>query len=1597
MDILTKNLEENENDNNYLKYLFLNDLLVNIMKIINFMQNVFDQKIFYEKNNIINSTFYLNSHSKINKEKILNEDIQIKKEEINNLIENINEFFKIILNYEFNENIYLHSFNIFLNIINYSNITENKNKNKNNNEEKEYNDDTEYREESDDENFDDGNKNDDKDFLEILKENISINNTFLIELEKYIKNLLFVSIECNNLNDEKGFPIIYDLSLEIIKKKLNNIDENELDFSQIDILMNFLTFFGHLIKFFCISIDHSLMNKIINYIETYLSKSGDSNLVEKIFIGFMEILSAYLFVKKNKISDKNEYLEDRIHKIYERIKEIILEENIINKVRAKLDELKMKDVKMLSSKEIKEFFYYINNKTEGETLAEKTFLAYKDFIINYSDDSILAEIIKQLLENIENYKNQDKNKSKEEIRYFMCLTQNDDLFYANSIIQQLFNIPIFRDVVLSLDDEWINTKKNMINELQNMFAYMKYSENKVYNTHKFCGFFKSDISLKETKEGRTFLDIFFSQIGESLNNTKYKYLLDDTFRITISTTNMCLNCGDMEENFVSYYCLKVNIKGFGNLQKALKAKFNQTQVKAECKNCENSQEKTKKISIFKLPNILIIHLDRIYDNYEFGGKIQEKINDRLEFDFSLDLNSENLKICSEYDSISEFREISNTIYKRKPIYYKYDIQGIVTYHGNTEKGVYYSFIKKEDGNKWIQFSDENFSEIDEKTVKFLSYGNNQDDIPNAYFLIYKRRKEYPLRILNLNKIEEKKQYDNYYIKFQKELRERINKFYDVSRLYDENIDEIFGKNINEKELKKYIFHDLGKNEIYSKMTPEEIEMETQMSKSLFTKIIKDNNKFLKKNELDESKKCEFKFSLIILDAINSRDFLFFNHKDFNFEDIKKLIYFFNQQIFGNGLIEVKNFSLGFSPNFFLKKNINIFIEKLILPILSNEYKDEKIYELISLIGNIFLSKENIKKILNPEKNKRIFDEETVKKFLNIIYQLIKDLLNKEEYNKNINFKDIFKLFFDSVKKITDDSILFFENTKVQDNLLCLYENLLKIIKLKNDFFKLPINDLLIILDKIKYFTKREISKIIYQIILFLIKDNNSTLKGISNILNEQFLKIIFNENSELLSEIILRLDYNDTEEKSNFNKLIIPSLFNYALKNEQMIQLLDLLFKVINIKDKFTLERLYLIMGFPQMIIEKQDNESNESSVNFEEKYKNNYEEFWPKFGVSYMKSNNTEEIFKYVSNIKLYETHCILAQLFPCSDLSLYDNDEFIKNEQILTDNEKVEYIYKLLKLALLNKGNYCLFKYIYLTQSRFIIKYKNLYEEIIDILSNEKNNKYDLSEIKEKAEIYIKLLNYEFNKVLGNKNYLENEESVLQLQYKIKNEYNIYETIENFTGFIPKHIPNKISKAFYSINQEFGKYMIITLKYYTTYEDIKNLRIKKLQEQNQEDDDDDEKEINNNENQNIKIEDEIGDFLPIDIVEEEFQDKEYSFLTNIYERFKKNNNNTFGLQFDNSEDNKNIKLTLVRYILVNSSDKDLIFKEKPEKEINDQNYFIPQLPNIGYSYEENFGEIFNIYRRNCNYKFLNDIAFEAAVFEKNKISFPSETYFSD
>ena len=338
---------------------------------------------------------------------------------------------------------------------------------------------------------------------------------------------------------------------------------------------------------------------------------------------------------------------------------------------------------------------------------------------------------------------------KGKINSYMGLTRNEKLFYTNAIMQQLFHIPLFRDIILSLDSEQEKKRQKMLKELQRMFAYMKYSEDSVYDSNKFCECFFESMINKEKKEGHSFLEEFFNQVEECLGNTKYKYFLEDYFRTTIVTTYMCLECGYTDDNFVSYNSLKLNIKGFDTLNKALKAMFNKTNLFWFCKNCHTEQEAIKQISISNLPNILIIHLDRIHDNYEFGGKLIEKINDPLEFDFSLDLKEE--KICSENDSIYEFREKekSKGIYLRKDDYYKYDIQGIITYLGDACRGDYYSLIRMENNHR-IKIFDDHCEEIDEKMVKYLSFGTDSEG-PNGYLLVYKRRKDYPVRILNFKK------------------------------------------------------------------------------------------------------------------------------------------------------------------------------------------------------------------------------------------------------------------------------------------------------------------------------------------------------------------------------------------------------------------------------------------------------------------------------------------------------------------------------------------------------------------------------------------------------------------------------------------------------------------------------------------------------------------------------------------------------------------------------------------------------------------------------------------------------------------------------
>ena len=465
--------------------------------------------------------------------------------------------------------------------------------------------------------------------------------------------------------------------------------------------------------------------------------------------------------------------------------------------------------------------------------------------------------------------------------------------------------------------------------------------------------------------------------------------------------------------------------------------------------------------------------------------------------------------------------------------------------------------------------------------------------------------------------------------------------------------------------------------------------------------------------------------------------------------------------------------------------------------------------------------------------------------------------------------------------MNEDNYIFYfneENKEEEDKitypLYYLYELIYRLLQMNTDFIELLISQQQItnLIGKINQINSLEIRKIIYNILLYIIdhcydytrvKNGNNSMnyqekqylkKSIKNKLN----KMLLEENIELLIKLVIILQYNDDDYSDEFNKNNIKILFNFAIKNQKLTQMLDLLFEVINIKDQYILNRLYYIMGFPDIIIlQQKDNDKNEDvdsdSKNDEEKKeeKNNISEnknnkFWPLIGCGLLKKSKNGEIYKYVNNIKIYETHCILAQLFPCSSDDLYANLDFIENEQKLTDEERNKYIYKLLSISLLNEGNYCLFKYIYLTQSRFPAKYNNLYEEIIDILSKE--NKYDLTEIKQNADICIKRINFETNRLKSNLSKITNKKldsedeidkkennseeieyndnnnnEIPELPEKMKKKYQETEEINEFIGFTPTHIQDTIVASVYTKQKEESSVLFLKIKYYSTFKNIK------------------------------------------------------------------------------------------------------------------------------------------------------------------------------
>ena len=833
----------------------------------------------------------------------------------------------------------------------------------------------------------------------------------------------------------------------------------------------------------------------------------------------------------------------------------------------------------------------------------------------------------------------------------------------------------------------------------------------------------------------------------------------------------------------------------------------------------------------------------------------------------------------------------------------------------------------ENKNNWLTFNDSHVSEFDTDKIPSECYGGSNEgysyeNCQNAYLLIYERKKKTPIRII-INENEVQSINEENIIKVNKDNRNEINKEYDLSRI---------GGAINEENLYQKIFFDEERNEYYKyipyynipKYAPRKTYLEV-MKENNKTPTTKNSNKTF---NIKLRKYREILINKITSNDFDINNDMYTEESKENILSVvlsdfmKKLN---KKQSWNADQTEEINKEYIFIMNKLIKPLINENTSYEILTLINKSLtKEENCQKIFNNSNNIF--SRNSDQIISFENVKLIVD--VYNDLINIFYKKIDDNNYSKEFK--IILEQIFSLIKGSKTK-KSYMISYSNDDKEENAIIYIYDLLYKLLTTNERIFSIFIDNKLIsnLVGKLDE-EKKEIRKIICDILLYAFKNtkyyNNELfdlkegeepgkyeLKDkpyLSTRIDKETINILFEENKELLYILIVILEYDDKSFTNEFNEHIYRLFSEYREKNKEE-DLLNLLVTLIKINDTITFIRLYTWLGYPKLVVkpiprEKKENKYYNSYTNSnydsddddDNYYHNNYEnkeentekvkQKWPLFGERLIDGDIKKQLYEYTSpnHLKKYNI-CLLSLLFPSEysdidkqkDESNEDSNNFYNRFRNNSDDEEItkklkitEELKKSILLDILHncfgkKNNYGLFKYIYLMPARSLF-YKNLYEEIISYLKEDKS--IDLEIKKEKEEKYIKNIEKEIDLSIKNGkeksddsgNEYNNEKDDEVSTSPNQEEFTCLDiNIKNYIGFNSDIVPGEIIReeiVEIATSKNLGLYR---LEYFTKYykvDELRNKLLKKLEKKNEEEKKEEEKKDEKNKNKNEENKDE-------------------------------------------------------------------------------------------------------------------------------------------
>ena len=330
--------------------------------------------------------------------------------------------------------------------------------------------------------------------------------------------------------------------------------------------------------------------------------------------------------------------------------------------------------------------------------------------------------------------------------------------FMNSSLQCLSNTIPLTDYFLGYDfrgeinhDNFLGTKGELVTSYAELTKHLWLGSNASYQPKGFksnLARFAPQFEGYEQQDAQELLAFLLDGIHEDLNRVKSRpYIEDkdcdgtndegdaitawshylqrnqsivvDLFQGQLRNTMKCLNCGHVNVKFDPFMYLSLPISDKCNtLEDCLDLFCEEELLSGDeqwyCSKCKTHVDASKKIDLFMLPPILIIHLKR----FKFSGRGTRSKIDR------------SIRYPMDDWNLSKMKKSQNGIY---PLY---DLYAISNHVGGTSSGHYTAHAKNRFDGSWYHFNDSQCQRIDPARER-LGRGSS------AYCLFYNRVERVP--------------------------------------------------------------------------------------------------------------------------------------------------------------------------------------------------------------------------------------------------------------------------------------------------------------------------------------------------------------------------------------------------------------------------------------------------------------------------------------------------------------------------------------------------------------------------------------------------------------------------------------------------------------------------------------------------------------------------------------------------------------------------------------------------------------------------------------------------------------------------------------